>query len=67
MDVRPSVIRIYMNNIYVMTVKELIEALEAYDNQDQPVKFDINLSKDWDGIVNVYEDNVEWVVYIANW
>lgn len=50
-----------------MTVKELIEALEAYDNQDQPVKFDINLSKDWDGIVNVYKDDVEWVVYIANW
>ena len=50
-----------------MTVKELIEALEVYENQDQPVKFDINLSKDWDGIVNVYEDDVEWVVYIANW
>lgn len=50
-----------------MTVKELIEALEVYDDQDQPVKFDINLSKDWDEIINVYEDEEEWTIYIANW
>lgn len=49
-----------------MTVKELIEALEVYEDQDKVVKFDINLSKDWDEIVNVYEDDVEWVIYIAN-
>lgn len=50
-----------------MTIKELIEALEVYDDQDQPVKFDINLSKNWDEIINVYEDEEEWTIYIANW
>ncbi len=51
----------------LMTVKELIEALEVYDDQDKIVKFDINLSKGWDDIINVYEDEEEWVIYIANW